>query len=153
LSFVQPQINGALILFTRIIAIVVLAVLFAATIGFHPVWAQTVKELQATEKARAGVLKLGVGQTARVEIKLRDQTKVKGYVSEAAQDTFTVIDQKTGTSQTLSYADVAEVKKPGGGPSSRTWIILGGVAAAAVVVGIIVKPAFCDGGAQTRFPC
>lgn len=140
-------------MFKRIPAIFVLAVFLAATIGFHPVWAQTMKELQATEKARASVLKLGVGQTARVEIKLQDQTKIRGYVSEAGQDTFTVIDQKTGTSQKLSYADVAEVKKPGGGPSTRTWMILGGVAAAAVVVGIIVKPAFCDGGAQTRFPC
>jgi len=127
--------------------------LFTALICIPTVWAQTAKELQAIEKARVSVLKLGVGQTSRVEVKLRDQTKVKGYISQAGQDTFTVTDQKSGASQTLSYADVAEVKKPGGGPSTRTWIILGGVAAAAVVVGIIVKPAFCDGGAQTRFPC
>lgn len=132
---------------------VVSASLIAVTIGISPVWAQTVKELQATEKARARVLKIGTGQTARVQVKLRDQTKVSGYVSEAGQNTFTVTDQETGTAQTLAYADVAEVKKPGGGPSSRTWLILGGVAAAAVVVGVIVKPAVCDGGAQTRFPC
>jgi hypothetical protein len=140
-------------LFRRTVSIIVSAVLLTVAIGLHPVWAQTAKELQAIEKARASVLKLGVGQTSRVEVKLRDQTKVRGYVSEAGQDAFTVTDQETGTSQTLSYADVAEVKKPGGGPSTRTWIILGGVAAAAVVVGIVVKPAFCDGGAQTRFPC
>jgi len=128
-------------------------ILLTAAIGFHPVWAQTAKELQAIEKARVSVLKLGVGETSRVEIKLKDETKVRGYISQAGQDTFTVTDRKSGTSQTLSYADVAEVKKPGSGPSTRTWVILGGVAAAAVVVGIIVKPAFCDGGAQTRFPC
>lgn len=138
---------------TRVLSIMISVVLLTSAIGFHPVWAQTAKELQAIEKARVSVLRMGVGQTSRVEIKLRDQTKVRGYISQAGQDTFTVTDQKSGASQTLSYADVAEVKKPGGGPSTRTWIILGGVAAAAVVVGIIVKPAFCDGGAQTRFPC
>jgi hypothetical protein len=141
------------ILFRRIVAIVVLALVFGSLVGFERAGAQTIKELQATEKARASVLKLGTGETARVEVKLQDQTKVKGFVSEAGQDTFVVTDPKTGTSQTLSYKDVAEVKKPGGGPSARTWFIIGGAAAAAVVVGIIVKPAVCDGGAQTRFPC
>ncbi|MGA9995182.1 MAG: hypothetical protein WBP93_07210 [Pyrinomonadaceae bacterium] len=99
------------------------------------------------------MLKQGTGKDARVEVKLRDNTKVKGYISEAGQDTFTVMDQKTGVSKTVAYADVSQVKKQGGGLSSRTWIILGAVAAAVVVVGIVVKPAVCDGGAQSRFPC
>lgn len=139
-------------MFRRIGAIFVLAVFLAGTVG-HPVCAQTIKELQATEKARANILKLGVGQTARVQIKLRDKTQVRGFVSQAGQDEFTVTDPKSGMTQKLSYTDVVEVRKPGMSPSTRTWLILGGAAAAAVVVGIIVKPAFCDGGAQSRFPC
>jgi len=115
--------------------------------------AQTLAQLKATENARASVLKLGVGRTSRVEIKLNDQSKVKGYISEAGQDTFTVVDLQTGSSQKLTYADVVQVKKLGGGLSTGTWLIIGGAAAAAIVIGVIAKPAFCDGGAQSRFPC
>ncbi len=141
-------------MFRRFISMILSTALLTIGIGFRITSAQTAKQLQATEKVRAAVLKMGVGPTSRVKIKLRDKTELKGYVGEAGQDAFTVItDEKTGTSQTLSYAEVAEVNKPGGGPSTRTWIILGGVAAAAVVVGRIVKPALCDGGAQNRFPC
>jgi len=88
-----------------------------------------------------------------VEIKLNDQSKVKGYISEAGQDTFTAVDLQTGSSQKLAYADVAQVKKLGGGLSTGTWLIIGGAAAAAIVIGVIAKPAVCDGGAQSRFPC
>jgi len=127
--------------------------LLGVSLGLDTVRAQTVKELQATEKARASVLKLGVGRTSRVEVKLRDQTKVKGYVSDAGQERFTVTDLNNGASQTIAYADVTEVKKPGGGLSTSTWIIIGAAAASAVIVGIALKPAVCDGGAQSRFPC
>lgn len=138
-------------LLKRTLAIVLLGIALALT----PValQAQTARQLQATEKARVAILKLGTGRTSRVEVKLNDQTKVKGFISEASQDTFTITDLQTGATQRLAYVDVAEVKKPGGGISNRTWFIIGGAAAAAVVVGIIVKPAVCDGGAQTRFPC
>ncbi|MGB9178839.1 MAG: hypothetical protein WCB68_06270 [Pyrinomonadaceae bacterium] len=137
----------------RTVAIIISGILISTALGFQLAHAQTGREDQFTEKSRADVLKQGTGKDARVEVKLRDNTKVKGYISEAGQDTFTVMDQKTGVSKTVAYADVSQVKKQGGGLSSRTWIILGAVAAAVVVVGIVVKPAVCDGGAQSRFPC
>lgn len=137
----------------RTVAIIISGILISTALGFQLVHAQTAKAAQFTEKARADVLRRGTGTDARVEVKLRDNSKVKGYISEAGQDSFTVTDSKTGTSKTLNYADVSQVKKQGGGLSTRTWIILGAVAAAVVVVGIAVKPAVCDGGAQTRFPC
>ena len=139
-------------MFKKTLSIAALGIVLALAPGL-PLQAQTVRQLQATEKARASVLKLGVGRTSRVEIKLNDQSKVKGYISDAGQDRFTVTDLQTGSSQTIAYADVADVKKPGGGLSKGTWIIIGGAAAAAAIVGIIVKPAVCDGGAQSRFPC
>ena len=117
--------------------------------------AQTLPDAQAAEKARATVEKIGLGREARVEVKLRDQTKIKGYVSAAEQDFFTVVtDSKTGTSQTVRYAEVAKVKKPGHGFSATTWAIVGAVAAAAIIVGVtVVKPVVCDGGAQSRGLC
>jgi len=138
--------------FRKAFSIIVVGIVLAWTPGL-PLRAQTINQLKSTEKMRASVLKLGVGRTSRVEIKLNDQSKVTGYISEVGQDTFTVTDFQTGSLQKLAYADVAQVRKPGGGLSTRTWLIIGGAAAAAVVIGVIAKPAFCDGGAQTRFPC
>src|SRR6266478_7714457 len=51
------------------------------------------------------------------------------------------------------YADVAEVKKPGSGLSTKSWIVIAAAAVGTVVTWIIVKPAFCDGSAQTRGIC
>jgi hypothetical protein len=92
---------------------------------------------------------VGVGRDARVEIKLRDHTKLKGYVGEAAEDSFTLIDAKTSAPRTIPYADVEQLKKPGsGGISTRTWVIIGAAAVAAVVIGVtVIKPVVCDGGA------
>ena len=39
---------------------------------------------------KANLLKLGTGESARVKVKLRDQTKLEGYISEAGEETFTV---------------------------------------------------------------
>jgi hypothetical protein len=89
-----------------------------------------------------------VGRDAGVEVRLRDNTRLKGYVGAAGEDSFTVIDPKTNASQTVAYADVTQVKKPGGGLSMRTFAIVGAAVVAAVIVGVtIVKPVACDGGA------
>jgi hypothetical protein len=124
------------------------AIVIFAALGFQAARAQTMPDNAAIEKLRTKVQKIGVGPDARIEVKLRDATKLKGYVSAATQDSFTIVDKKSGASQNLNYADVAEVKKPGGGLSTRTWIILAGVATAAIIVGVtVVKPIVCDGGA------
>ena len=136
----------------RTMAIVVSGMLLSLTFGFSSVRAQTAKEDQAAAKMRSQVLKLGTGPRARVEAKLRDKTTLKGYVSAADDNSFTVTDSNTGAAQTVAYTDVAKVKKPGG-LSTKSWIIIGAAAAGAVITWIVVKPAFCDGGAQTKFPC
>ena len=82
-----------------------------------------------------------------MEVKLRNKTRLKGYVNGSGLDSFTVINSQTGATETVAYADVAEVKKSGG-LKTLTWVILGGAAVAAVVVGVtVIGPAVCDGGA------
>jgi hypothetical protein len=99
------------------------------------------------------VFKMGVGERARIEVKLRNNSKLKGYIGEATDGSFTVIDSKNGTNQRIAYGDVEKVKNAGGGFSTRSWIILGAAVAGAVATWIIIKPALCDGGAQDRGPC
>jgi hypothetical protein len=135
-----------LALIKRTFAILLSGILVSAALGVHSTHAQTGQSSQTAETARAGVERLGVGQHARTEITLRDKKKVKGYVSAAGADSFTIVEHKTGASQTIAYADVVNVKKPGSGLKTRTWIILAGAAAAAVIVGItVIKPVLCDG--------
>ncbi|HVQ39588.1 MAG TPA: hypothetical protein VMS31_18765 [Pyrinomonadaceae bacterium] len=137
-------------MYKRIFTLVVSMVILATSFAFQTAQAQGT----AAAKARLKVESVGVGSKARVEVKLHDGTKLKGYVSSKEQDGFTVTDSKSGASSVVRYDEVSEVKKSGGGgPSMKTWIILGSVAAGLAVTWVIVKPVFCDGGAQTRGIC
>ena len=134
-------------------AMMLAAMVLLTAFGFQNVRANGAEDQQAAEKIRAKVQKIGVGGNAKVEVKLRDGSQLKGYIREADQNTFTVFDNQTGASDTVSYAQTTSVKKAGGGISTKTWIILGAAAVGAAVTWVIVKPALCDGGAQTRGPC
>jgi phage tail sheath gpL-like len=68
----------------------------------------------AAEKVKAAVAKRGTGPKAKVTVKLKDKTKLKGYISNAGGDSFTLSETKTGQARTFAYSDVAEVKKQGG---------------------------------------
>jgi len=128
-------------------------IILLTAFGFQPARAQSLSEQQAMEKIRTKVIKMGVGVNARVEVKLKDNTQFKGYISDANQDSFTVVASKTASSKTISYADASSVKKAGSGLSTKNLIILGAVAVGAAVTWVVIKPALCDGGAQTRGPC
>ena len=140
-------------MFKKISTVLVSAAILATSFAFQSTQAQGGRDNEAAARARVKVEKLGAGSNGGVEVKLLDGTKLKGYVSAREQDSFTVTDRKTGTSSVVRYAEVSEVKKSGGGLSTKSWIIIGSAIAGAVVTWIVVKPAFCDGGAQTRFPC
>jgi hypothetical protein len=89
-----------------------IACLVMTAISVHPVAAATKAEKQAkfTGKVKTGIEKLGVGRDTRVEVKLRDKTHLKGYISEANENGFVVTDLKTGASNTVAFADVSQVK-------------------------------------------
>lgn len=67
------------------------------------------KEARFAEKVRAGIAQLGTGTEARVEVKLRDKTKLKGYIGEAGAEQFTVVDAKTGAATVVAYPQVKQV--------------------------------------------
>jgi len=140
-------------MFRRTFAILLSSLLLLTAFGFQGAGAKSLGDQQATEKIRTKVLKIGVGVNARVAVKLRDNTQLNGYISDAGQDSFTVVERGTGFNKTVSYADTQSVKKAGSGVSAKTLIILGAVAAGAAVTWVVVKPMLCDGGAQTRGPC
>ena len=140
-------------MFKKIFGVLVSSAILFTSFGFQSAHAQTGRDTDAAARARVKVEKLGAGSNAGVEVKLQDGSKLKGYVSAREQDSFTVTDRKTGASSVVRYAEVSEVKKSGGGLSTKSWIIIGSAIAGAAVAWIVLKPAVCDGGAQSRFPC
>ncbi len=101
--------------------------------GAVPASAASKEEQQArfAEKVKASVLKLGTGEPARVKVKLRDKTKLEGYISVADGDGFTVVDSKTGMATTVAYPQVKSVK--GNNLSTGAKIAIGAGIAAAVL--------------------
>jgi len=123
-------------MFKKILTMVLAGLLIQA-VCVQPVSAASKEEKQAqrTEKVRAGILKLGVGTDARVAIKLRDDVKLAGYISEAKDESFVVTDMKTRTATTVAYGDVAQVKGHNIGTGAKIAIGIGiGVGATILVL-------------------
>jgi hypothetical protein len=68
------------------------------------------KEAKLAAVVKSRIIKLGTGSAARIEVKLRDKTKIKGYVQEIAEDHFVVVDDRTGVTTTIAYPQVKQVK-------------------------------------------
>lgn len=91
------------------------------------------------EKIKARVMKRGTGEKAKVKIKLRSGEKLKGYISTAGENDFTVTNKKSGQSRTIAYSDVDEISKPGLSKGTKIAIFVGiGVVAAAAILAILV---------------
>lgn len=105
------------------------------------------------EKIRSKVHTLSASKGSQVQVKFRDRTKLKGYIEAVEPLSFTLRDPKNGTTQSIAYSEVESISKASDGVSTKTWLIIGGIAAGSVATWLIVKPAVCDGGAQTRGIC
>lgn len=70
----------------------------------------TTDDEKNAEKVKFEVRKLGTGPDAQVKLELRDKTKVEGYVSEANDTDFIVINPKIGTSTTVTYPQVRKAR-------------------------------------------
>jgi hypothetical protein len=110
------------------------------------------RSTEDVEKIRTRVQILSASKDSQVDVKFRDKTKLKGYIVSVEPVSFTIKDSK-GRLQSINYSEVDSVSKSSNGISTKTWLILGGVAAGVVTTWLIVKPAVCDGGAQTRGIC
>jgi len=111
-------------MFRKVVSLVLIAFVFSVA-GARLIYASSKeeKETRFAEKVKAGISKLGTGADARIEVKLWDKTKLKGYVSEADADSFVVVDEKTNTISRVTYAQVKQVK--GNNHSTAVEIAIG----------------------------
>jgi hypothetical protein len=124
------------VMFKKLLSLA-LVVLLINLAGLTQAYAASKEEKQArfAEKVKTNVLKLGIGEAARVEVKLRDKTKLKGYISAADGESFTVTDTKSGIATTVAYPQVKSVK--GNNLSTGAKIAIG-IGIAATILFIIL---------------
>lgn len=81
------------------------------------------KEAKFAEKVKTQITKLGTGKDAKVEVKLKDSTKLKGFVSKIGDESFVVTNDKTGDSTEIPYPQTKQVK--GNNLSNGAKILIG----------------------------
>ncbi len=89
------------------------------------------------EKVKAAVAKLGVGERARVWVRLRDKTKVNGHVKEAREDDFVVV-KKDGTEVAVPYEQVKLFNGDNRSNGRRTAMNVLGIGATVTAIGLIL---------------
>jgi hypothetical protein len=132
--------------------VLTLSVILTA-MSFGPPLTAKAQSTADAAKIRAKVQVLAASKDSQVEVKFRDRTKLKGHIGAVEPVSFTLRNPKDGTSQSIAYSEVESVSKAADGISTKTWLIIGGVAAGVATTWLILKPAVCDGGAQTRGAC
>jgi hypothetical protein len=100
--------------------------------------AQGNDDAKAVDNLRLKVAKVGVGEKARVTVRMKDGTKIKGIITQAGTDDFSVRDGKTGDPRIILYRDVARIEDNRGHSTLRNVLIGVGIGAAAVVAFIAI---------------
>ncbi|QQS33473.1 MAG: hypothetical protein IPM50_02510 [Acidobacteriota bacterium] len=85
-------------------------------------------DVKSVETIKAEIRKLGTGPDAKIKLKLLDKTKVEGYVSEANENDFTVVNPKKGTTTTVAYPQVGQAKGNNLSGGVKIALIIGAVA-------------------------
>ena len=68
------------------------------------------KEAARVTKIKTSITELGTGTEAKIKIKLRDKTKLAGYVSQINDASFVMVDDKTGAATEVAYPNVTQAK-------------------------------------------
>jgi preprotein translocase subunit SecF len=105
---------------------------------------QSDPQVATIEKVKIKIAKLGVGADAKATIRLKDGSKVKGYVAQAGEDDFVIRDRKTGAPTTIRYADVAKVEENRGHSTARNIAIGIGIGVGALLLAIAISIAHLD---------
>lgn len=131
---------------SRYLAFALVGLLLQSFVGIHATAAtvilktQAEKDAQTLEQVKVKVARLGVGERARVTVKYKDGTKLKGYISQAKDDEFIVRDRRTDAPSVVRYRDVARVDSNRGHSTARN-VAIGtaiGVGSVLTVLGILI---------------
>jgi hypothetical protein len=94
-------------------------------------------QAQSPEQVKAKVEQIGTGERARANVRLKNGTKLKGYIQRAGDTEFVLTDKDKGTSTTLLYSDVDKIERRKG-HSTAKWVTIGAAAGVGAFVGILL---------------
>ena len=94
----------------------------------------------ASVKAR--MQKIGVGDRTLVNVKLKDGTELRGYLSRIEDNSFTITDKITKKATSASYGDVLSFARKGLSTTAKVVIIVG--------IGVVVTLGAIIGYAATH---
>lgn len=114
----------------KIITSLFVALLFQ-TVFVHQTFAETKEEMFAG-KVKTEIAKLGTGTDAKIKLKLKDGTKIKGYIVEAGENQFVVMNSKTGQAVPVAYPQVGQAK--GNNLSTGTLVTIGLIGVAVLIL-------------------
>jgi sRNA-binding regulator protein Hfq len=110
---------------------------------FGPVVRGQQAHVSETTKLKAEVEKRLSKKEARVKVKLRNGSQVKGRITQSSANGFTLTDEKTGSHSDLAYADVLAVEGRGMSKKKKILIATGiGVGLVIVVVALALTQDF-----------
>ena len=98
------------------------------------------KEAKFAQKIKTELEKIGTGPDARVEVRMRDKTKLKGHITEISYEYFVVVDDKTSSPTTLTYSQVDKVKGYNLSTGAKIAIGVGIVVGVIFIIALIAVP-------------
>jgi sRNA-binding regulator protein Hfq len=117
-------------------------VLLILALIFSPVPRAALAQQQLTNP---GVVKIKTDIARRlrdakttVTVSLRNGSELKGRITEAAENMFTLKEKNTGKQRDVNYADVSKVKGKGLSKGAK-FGILTGIIAGAVIIGALIS--------------
>ena len=85
--------------------------------------------LNTETKAKTEVVNRLNKKETRVKVKLRNGSEVKGRITQSAENSFTLTDEKTGNKSDIAYAEVVNVEGRGMSKKKKMFIAIGAGAA------------------------
>lgn len=98
------------------------------------------KEAKLAAQVKQKLSNFGVGESARLAVKLRNKAILGGYLQSTGEESFVLTNLKTGDSTTVAYGEVTQVR--GQNLSTGAKIAIGiaiGVAAVLIVLAIYIN--------------
>ena len=102
------------------------------------------QEATSVETIKSKVAKLGVGEKGKATIRMKDGTKVKGYIARAGEEDFVMRDRKTDAPTTVRYVDVVKVESNRGHSGARNVAIGVGAGVGATIAVLLIIIASLD---------
>ncbi|MBZ5555147.1 MAG: hypothetical protein LAO21_20735 [Acidobacteriia bacterium] len=125
-------------MFKKLPSLILVILLISVSGGRLAYGNQNQEKAQASDqRVRDNVKRIGTGEKAHIEVTLKDKTILRGYVREASESSFVVVDSKTGADSAVQYQDVKKIK--GKGLSTGTKVVLGfGIAVGALAILVLI---------------